>query len=41
MILILSQCRHDPDAEGAVVMKAPTEEHMTKYNKKYSLPSVS
>ena len=26
--------RHDPDAEGAVVMKAPTKEHAAKHNKK-------
>ncbi|KAJ3901407.1 SNF2 family N-terminal domain-containing protein [Lentinula edodes] len=25
---------HDPDAEDAVVMKAPTKEHMERYNKK-------
>ncbi|KAG6330522.1 hypothetical protein ID866_8566 [Astraeus odoratus] len=25
---------HDPDAEGAVVMKTPTKEHSDKYNKK-------
>ncbi|KAF9467257.1 SNF2 family N-terminal domain-containing protein [Collybia nuda] len=30
---------HDPDAEGAVVMKAPTKEHMKKFNKK-NLPVV-
>lgn len=26
--------RHDPNAEGAVVMKAPTKEHLKKFNKK-------
>ncbi|KAK0480358.1 P-loop containing nucleoside triphosphate hydrolase protein [Armillaria novae-zelandiae] len=25
---------HDPDAEGAIVMKPPTKEHIQKYNKK-------
>ncbi|KAF8441415.1 P-loop containing nucleoside triphosphate hydrolase protein [Boletus edulis BED1] len=30
---------HDPDADGAVVMKAPTEEHAEKFNKK-GLPIV-
>ncbi|RPD67158.1 hypothetical protein L226DRAFT_549783 [Lentinus tigrinus ALCF2SS1-7] len=30
---------HDPDAPGAVVMKAPTKEHQTKNNKK-NLPVV-
>ncbi|KAA1474331.1 hypothetical protein DENSPDRAFT_840910 [Dentipellis sp. KUC8613] len=30
---------HDPDAEGAVVMKAPTQEHMNRFNKK-NLPVV-
>ncbi|KAG8213764.1 P-loop containing nucleoside triphosphate hydrolase protein [Butyriboletus roseoflavus] len=30
---------HDPDADGAVVMKAPTEEHAEKFNKK-SLPII-
>ncbi|KAH9994001.1 P-loop containing nucleoside triphosphate hydrolase protein [Russula vinacea] len=30
---------HDPRAEGAVVMKAPTEEHLNRFNKK-SLPTV-
>ncbi|KAE9401638.1 hypothetical protein BT96DRAFT_964962 [Gymnopus androsaceus JB14] len=25
---------HDPDAEDAIVMKAPTKEHMDRYNKK-------
>lgn len=32
--------RHDPDAEGAVVMKAPTIEQAEKINKKYHDPSV-
>ncbi|KLO18384.1 hypothetical protein SCHPADRAFT_899782 [Schizopora paradoxa] len=27
--------RHDPNAEGAVVMKAPTEEHQKKFNIKF------
>ncbi|KAL6308182.1 SNF2 family N-terminal domain-containing protein [Sparassis latifolia] len=31
---------HDPDAEGAVVMKAPTKEHVAKYNRK-NLPVVA
>ncbi|KAF8070293.1 P-loop containing nucleoside triphosphate hydrolase protein [Lyophyllum atratum] len=31
--------RHDPDAEDAVIMKAPTKEHMKKFNKK-NLPVV-
>jgi hypothetical protein len=26
--------RHDPDAEGAVVMKAPTPAHIREFNKK-------
>jgi hypothetical protein len=26
---------HDPEAEGAVVMKPPTKEHTQKFNKKY------
>lgn len=26
--------RHDPNAEGAIVMKAPTKEHEAKFNKK-------
>ena len=26
--------RHDPDAEDAVVMKAPTEEHISRFNRK-------
>jgi hypothetical protein len=26
--------RYDPNAEGAVVMKAPTKEHVKKFNKK-------
>ncbi|RDX55621.1 hypothetical protein OH76DRAFT_1397013 [Lentinus brumalis] len=30
---------HDPDAPGAVVMKAPTKDHQAKYNKK-NLPVV-
>ncbi|OSX66624.1 hypothetical protein POSPLADRAFT_1044000 [Postia placenta MAD-698-R-SB12] len=30
---------HDPSAEGAVVMKAPTKEHAAKFNKK-NLPMV-
>ncbi|KZT68291.1 hypothetical protein DAEQUDRAFT_692777 [Daedalea quercina L-15889] len=30
---------HDPNAEGAIVMKAPTKEHAAKHNKK-SLPLV-
>jgi DNA repair and recombination protein RAD54B len=30
--------RHDPRAEGAVVMKAPTEEHLNRFNKKYVTP---
>jgi len=25
---------HDPEAEGAIVMKAPSKAHETKYNKK-------
>ncbi|KAJ7188473.1 SNF2 family N-terminal domain-containing protein [Mycena filopes] len=31
---------HDPTAEGAVVMKAPTKEHMKRFNKK-ELPVVA
>lgn len=27
--------RHDPDAEGAIVVKVPTKEHAAKHNKKY------
>jgi DNA repair and recombination protein RAD54B len=27
--------RHDPDAEGAIVMKAPTKEALRKFNAKY------
>lgn len=27
--------RHDPDTDGAVVMKAPTRAHAEKFNKKY------
>ncbi|KAH9924448.1 P-loop containing nucleoside triphosphate hydrolase protein [Fomitopsis serialis] len=30
---------HDPNAEGAIVMKAPTKEHAAKHNKK-NLPTV-
>ncbi|EGN99526.1 hypothetical protein SERLA73DRAFT_72346 [Serpula lacrymans var. lacrymans S7.3] len=30
---------HDPEVEGAIVMKAPTKEHSNKYNKK-NLPIV-
>ncbi|KAI0320767.1 P-loop containing nucleoside triphosphate hydrolase protein [Amylostereum chailletii] len=30
---------HDPDAEGALVMKAPTEEHASRFNKK-NLPVI-
>ncbi|KAN0090963.1 P-loop containing nucleoside triphosphate hydrolase protein [Tylopilus felleus] len=30
---------HDPDADGAVVMKAPTKEHAEKFNKK-NLPII-
>lgn len=30
-----SSFRHDPDAPGAVVMKAPTKDHQAKYNKKW------
>lgn len=31
--------RHDPEAEGAIVMKATTPEHAQKFNKKYALLS--
>ena len=31
--------RHDPTAEGAIVMKAPTKDHIKKFNKK-GLPVV-
>ena len=30
--------RYDPRAEGAVVMKAPTKEHSTRFNKKCATP---
>jgi DNA repair and recombination protein RAD54B len=32
--ILLTFCRHDPDAEGAVVMKAPGSQHIARYNKK-------
>lgn len=33
--------RHDPEAEGAIVMKAPTKEHIRKYNKKFVVHHLS
>jgi hypothetical protein len=33
----LEPARHDPEAEGAIVMKATTSEHAVKFNKKYVL----
>lgn len=36
-----SDFRHDPDADGAVVMKAPTKEHAEKFNKKYRDPPAA
>lgn len=30
----LKPARHDPEAEGAIVMKATTPEHAVKFNKK-------
>jgi hypothetical protein len=30
----LTLARHDPEAEGAIVMKATTPEHAQKFNKK-------
>ena len=31
-------CRHDPNAENAIVMMSPDEEYHRKNNKKYELP---
>lgn len=31
--------RHDPDAPGALLMKAPTKEHKSLFNKKYVYPT--
>lgn len=37
MVIMISYVlpRHDPAAEGAIVMKAPTKEHMKQFNKKF------
>lgn len=35
-LIWLNLYRHDPNAEGAVVMKAPTKEHAKKFNKKFN-----